>query len=820
MHVTGFRLSKTLVVAAVLAVHGVVAAQAAVVYRDIQFTGASLPLSGGYANPDLAAVGFDNAISSVRILDPRYDVILYMGRDYGGERFIVGSDETDLRAFNARYHWNDQASSLRVVERPVVEIWSLANFTGTLLFRDYVGTSRSLPSQTTFGSVRIIADPLDAGCVVRFYPQVGYQGTPVVVLGDEPDYRNERGMDVVGSWRIERPSGRWQDLPLDYPIRANPAVRASYGNQPVYRGPDISNYTRLATLDEYERNEGSDWKGVGQGHNGTDIGAHSWRAVKEHAIEIRAAADGRVVLSRDGVYDHMGGTDDSFQLYTPCTESLCDGSGNFVYLLHENGFVTQYAHLMAGTTFRFPPGTWVPRGTLLGFMGSSGASTGPHLHFGVFSGQFNRDFRPREFSPLRRTDTGRSRISRYEGGSGDTLSWGTFVCPWFQEPGTGEDMWATPAPSYRPQDSSGPYGEPIDVFDVRLTATRPWLWDPADETLTTVVGQTVWADCIGDGGRGLLRLRVTDPYGNATVHMVPGTRGVHSFVATIAGDYRVEAQRQLPGTTTWETRAEQSVRVFPGTSQYRLTAVTSSCLRDGTTQHTTGEIAMGDLSDGVSFEQALVGFPPFGVDGQQILSGHLQLSLRDIQGTNPFEKRRNGVGWAGRLHVDIVSPHNFAVLQWNAAQLDPAHDFGDSVMEGGLKPEGLDYIMRHPNDPILFRLRFEYETNRNRTTDLIRAHGHTSAQPPVLTLFAKPSANIAFYGSICSRQAGTPIHTYGGGLPAIPNPSFEHAVMDAPAGGFAIYALGTAPIELPMPVCPLRTNADLLTFVFPVGSDR
>jgi murein DD-endopeptidase MepM/ murein hydrolase activator NlpD len=44
--------------------------------------------------------------------------------------------------------------------------------------------------------------------------------------------------------------------------------------------------------------------------------------------------------------------------------------------------VTVYGHMQAGS-LRVAPGQSIPRGTVLGLVGSTGASTGPHLHFEV-----------------------------------------------------------------------------------------------------------------------------------------------------------------------------------------------------------------------------------------------------------------------------------------------------------------------------------------------------------------------------------------------------------------------------------------------------
>ena len=58
------------------------------------------------------------------------------------------------------------------------------------------------------------------------------------------------------------------------------------------------------------------------------------------------------------------------------------GAGNFVVLKHDNGIETHYMHLS-----RFADGQKVGQRvtakTVIGFVGTTGLSTGPHLHFGV-----------------------------------------------------------------------------------------------------------------------------------------------------------------------------------------------------------------------------------------------------------------------------------------------------------------------------------------------------------------------------------------------------------------------------------------------------
>ena len=56
------------------------------------------------------------------------------------------------------------------------------------------------------------------------------------------------------------------------------------------------------------------------------------------------------------------------------------GYGNCIEITHGNGLLTRYAHMSA---FRAPVGEAVAAGENIGAIGSSGRSTGPHLHFEV-----------------------------------------------------------------------------------------------------------------------------------------------------------------------------------------------------------------------------------------------------------------------------------------------------------------------------------------------------------------------------------------------------------------------------------------------------
>ena len=56
--------------------------------------------------------------------------------------------------------------------------------------------------------------------------------------------------------------------------------------------------------------------------------------------------------------------------------------GNLVVIAHESGLTTRYGHL---SRMHVTPGTMVRRGDVVGFVGSTGRSTSPHLHYEVLA---------------------------------------------------------------------------------------------------------------------------------------------------------------------------------------------------------------------------------------------------------------------------------------------------------------------------------------------------------------------------------------------------------------------------------------------------
>lgn len=138
---------------------------------------------------------------------------------------------------------------------------------------------------------------------------------------------------------------------------------------------------------------------TGYNHQGIDISIwpDSWNMMQTGQLEIVAAAPGTIVSKSDGNFDRN------------CT--FGGGTWNAVYVQHDDGSIAWYGHMKSGSPTAKPIGARVVAGEFLGNIGSSGVSTGPHLHFEVY-------------------DANRRLIDPYQGAcnSKNTESW------WAQQP--------------------------------------------------------------------------------------------------------------------------------------------------------------------------------------------------------------------------------------------------------------------------------------------------------------------------------------------------------------------------------------------------
>ena len=123
------------------------------------------------------------------------------------------------------------------------------------------------------------------------------------------------------------------------------------------------NYTYFSSPFGYRVHPiGGDWRH----HNGVDLSAPS-------GTPIYAARSGKVY------YRGWWGT-----------------GGNTIMINHQDGYISRYLHM---ESFAVADGEWVAQGQVIGYCGSTGGSTGPHLHYEM---QYNGSYvNPAEYIYLR-----------------------------------------------------------------------------------------------------------------------------------------------------------------------------------------------------------------------------------------------------------------------------------------------------------------------------------------------------------------------------------------------------------------------------------
>ena len=112
-------------------------------------------------------------------------------------------------------------------------------------------------------------------------------------------------------------------------------------------------------------------------------------------VDISSAYGQRVIAPADGIVQFA---------------DLQNGYGRLVVIDHANGVSTRYGHLSA---FNVAPGQRVLRGDTIGYVGLSGRSTGPHLHYEVRI--YNTPVNPYKYLRL---NNAQAKLHNYGSGSG------------------------------------------------------------------------------------------------------------------------------------------------------------------------------------------------------------------------------------------------------------------------------------------------------------------------------------------------------------------------------------------------------------------
>ena len=161
--------------------------------------------------------------------------------------------------------------------------------------------------------------------------------------GDPDEMRAYNGFTLgevltVGAMIII-PDGAMPSAPVP---KTKPATAKLHGAN----GPSIEGYYH-SPLASYRRTQGL------HGYNGVDLAEYL-------GAPVMASAEGNIVVARQGGNN--------------------GGYGNYIVIQHANGTQTLYGHLLSIVVTQ---GDHVTQGQTIGYLGNTGRSTGPHLHFEV-----------------------------------------------------------------------------------------------------------------------------------------------------------------------------------------------------------------------------------------------------------------------------------------------------------------------------------------------------------------------------------------------------------------------------------------------------
>ena len=157
-----------------------------------------------------------------------------------------------------------------------------------------------------------------------------------------------------------------------------PVRKAAGFNDPSFYG--ISNY-----VDEDPTSGIKDYncgKRTYDGHMGTDIFTVPfwWKKMDDNSVEIVAAAEGIIVAKAST-------REDKSCAMCPVGAPAECFNWNAVYVQHADGTVAWYGHMKKNSPTAKAIGAVVSKGEYLGIVGSSGNSSGPHLHFEVWENE-------------------------------------------------------------------------------------------------------------------------------------------------------------------------------------------------------------------------------------------------------------------------------------------------------------------------------------------------------------------------------------------------------------------------------------------------
>ena len=176
-------------------------------------------------------------------------------------------------------------------------------------------------------------------------------------------YARHRAKDSARAQRTQRVLFGWpMRASTEYDFQYNYFNLQNYVDQKQSTTADVDYHCFSRTYDDHDASDINLWP-------------FWWRMMDNDYVMAVAAAPGVILGSpTDGNFDRN------------CTQT---GSPNRVTILHDDGSTSRYLHLKKNSVTNKVDGDWVEQGEFLGYIGSSGRSSNPHLHFAVYDASDN-----------------------------------------------------------------------------------------------------------------------------------------------------------------------------------------------------------------------------------------------------------------------------------------------------------------------------------------------------------------------------------------------------------------------------------------------
>ncbi|VAV89978.1 hypothetical protein MNBD_ALPHA06-2088 [hydrothermal vent metagenome] len=178
-----------------------------------------------------------------------------------------------------------------------------------------------------------------------------------------------RRTDISGTASTIFTGDRSNFVPLSFPLRLTEQSENKVGH-------GTSNYVDLldagpGTIQEYTCAARSYDLANGYDHQGMDIFTWPfwWARMDAKDQQVIAAAAGTIVTKIDGRTDRN------------CSFTPADTTPNYIAVLQADGLSAYYMHMKKDSLTNKVVGDTIEVGEVLGYIGSSGISTAPHLHF-------------------------------------------------------------------------------------------------------------------------------------------------------------------------------------------------------------------------------------------------------------------------------------------------------------------------------------------------------------------------------------------------------------------------------------------------------